>query len=207
MRLLLARHAPTDWNTEGRYQGQRDVELGPGGRRQAVLLARRLAAERIDEIHCSDLRRARETALIVSEMHHLPPLADSRLRELCFGAWEGLNHGEIRQQYPREVAAWQADPLHVAPPGGETLSQLADRVRGFLADLTRDAGPERTVLVVGHGGSLQTLLCLALGLPPEHRWKFGIAPASLSELHLDSGAAKLTFLNDTHHLREAAHDG
>jgi alpha-ribazole phosphatase len=206
MRLLLARHAPTDWNSEGRYQGQRDIELGPRGRRLAGLLARRLAAERIDHVHCSDLRRAHETASIVSEKRGLSVVADARLRELCFGAWEGLSHDEIRRRYPQELAAWEADPLRVAPAGGETLAQLAERVGAFLADRTRDAGPDRTVLVVGHRGSLQVLLCLALGLPVEFRWKFWIAPASLSELRLDAGVGVLNFLNDTHHLQEADHD-
>ncbi len=207
MRLLLARHAPTDWNNEGRYQGQQDIELGPGGRRLASLLARRLALEPIDQVRCSDLRRAHETARIVSEKRGLPVAPDARLRELSFGAWEGLSHDEIRQRYPQELAAWEADPLRTAPPGGETLAHLAERVGSFLADLTREAGPERAVLVVGHRGSLQVLLCLALGLPPEFRWKFWIAPASLSELRLDAGTAVLNFLNDTHHLREADHDG
>jgi alpha-ribazole phosphatase len=203
MHLLLARHAPTDWNSAGRYQGQQDIPLGLAGRRQASLLARRLAAEQIEQVYTSDLRRARETAHILSEQFDCAVVPDARLRELRFGAWEGLNHDEIRQQYPQALAAWEADPLHVAPPGGETLAQLADRVGAFLADLTRDAGPDRTILVVGHRGLLQVLLCLALGLPPESRWKFGMAPASLSELDLYGAGAMLNFLNDTHHLREA----
>jgi broad specificity phosphatase PhoE len=207
MRLLLARHALTDWNSKGRYQGQQDIALGAVGREQAALLANRLAAEHIDEIRTSDLSRARETASAVAAARGLPLNEDARLRELHFGAWEGLTREEVRQQYPEALAAWELDPLKTAPPRGETLAQLADRVGAFLASLTLSTAPDRTVLVMGHNGSLQTLICVALGLPPVCRWKFCLAPASLSELNLFAEGAVLTFLNDVHHLREVAHAG
>lgn len=207
MRLLLARHAPTDWNGKGRYQGHQDIALGITGREQAALLSKRLAGERIDEVHASDLRRAGETAGAVAAARGLSVNADPRLRELHFGDWEGLTRDEIRQNYPEALAAWEAEPLRVAPPGGETLAQLAERVGAFLAGLARGEGPERTVLVVGHNGSLQVLICLALGLSPLFRWKFSLKPASLSELSLHAGGAILTSLNDVHHLRGVSHAG
>ena len=110
MRLLLARHAPTDWNTKGRFQGHEDIALGATGRRQAALLAERLAGERIDEIHTSDLRRAWETARAVADARRLPLHSDSRLRELHVGSWQGLTYDEVRQAYPEALAAWEADP-------------------------------------------------------------------------------------------------
>src|ERR1700683_2131387 len=119
MRLLLARHAPTDWNGQNRYQGQQDVALGATGRRLAALLAERLEAERIDEIHASARPRAWETASAVSATRRLPLRSDPRLRELHFGAWQGLTYDEIRQAHPETLAAWEADALHVEPPGGE----------------------------------------------------------------------------------------
>jgi len=207
MRLLFARHAPTDWNGMGRYLGHSDIPLGRAGHLQAALLAQRLDAERIHEVHVSDLRRARETASAVICSRHLAMRSDSRLRELHFGEWEGLTREEVRQGSPEALTAWEADTLRTSPPGGETLAQLVDRVGAFLATLTKDAALDRTVFVVGHKGSLQVLLCLALGLPPESRWKFCLEPASLSELNLYAEGAVLNFLNDTHHLREVAHDG
>jgi broad specificity phosphatase PhoE len=207
MRLLLARHAPTDWNGKGRYLGHKDVALGAAGRRQAGLLAERLAGEQIDAIHASDLARAWETATSVSARHRLPLQSDSRLRELHFGAWEGLTREEAQQACPEALAAWEADALRTAPPGGETLAQLTDRVRAFLASLINDTAQDRTLFVVGHQGSLQVLLCLALGLPPQSLWRFCLEPASLSELNLFAEGAVLTYLNDVHHLREVTHGG
>jgi alpha-ribazole phosphatase len=207
MRLLLARHAPTDWNRLGRYQGQTDIPLGDTGRQLASRLARRLAVERIDEVHTSDLRRARETAAALAEARRLPLHADPRLRELSFGAWEGLTRDQIERRDPKALTAWEADALRTAPPGGETLHQLADRVGAFLAELSAAARPERVVLVVAHNGPLQVLLCRVLGLPPEAGWKFRLEPASLSELSVYPEGAIVGFLNDTHHLREPVHGG
>jgi alpha-ribazole phosphatase len=200
MRLLLARHAPTDWNAEARFQGQEDIALGATGRKRAALLAERLAEERIDEVHTSDLRRAWETARAVADARRLPLRSDPRLRELHFGSWQGLTYDEVRQAYPEAVAAWEADPLRVPPPGGETVAQLASRVGGFLGGLTAAATLDRTVLVVAHQGSLQVLLCLALGLPPQARWQFRLEAAALSDLNLYPEGAVVNFLNDTHHL-------
>jgi alpha-ribazole phosphatase len=207
MRLLLAPHAPTDWNAAGRYQGHSDTALSAVGRKQAAQLADRLARERIDEVIASDLRRAVETARAVSEPRDLPLRIDSRVRELNFGGWEGLTYEEVRQNHAEALKAWEADPVRKAPPQGETLAQMAARVRAFLGDFSDEIGSDRTVLVVAHRGSLRVLLCLALGLPPAARWQFHLEPASLSELNLYSKGAVLICLNDVHHLPEAAHVG
>jgi alpha-ribazole phosphatase len=204
MRLLLARHAPTDRNAEGRFQGHDDVALSERGREQVGLLAGRLAGERIDEVQTSDLRRAWQTARAVADARRLPLRFDARLRELNFGAWQGLTYDEVRGAHPEALAAWEADALRVAPPGGETLAQLADRVGAFLGALTTEAAPGRTVLVVAHQGSLQVLLCLALGLPPQDRWRFRVEHAALSELNLYPEGAIVNLLNDAHHLRRAS---
>jgi broad specificity phosphatase PhoE len=230
MRLLLAPHALTDWNIQGRYQGQTDTVLSVIGRRQADLLAERLHGERIDEVHASDLRRAQETCSAVCQRRDLHWQSEPRLRELHFGVWEGLTYQEVQQNFAKELAAWEADPLRIAPPRGETVAQLADRIGGFLAGLRvspQEAKPVRatkvsdrslsdqvplpngrsseTVLLVAHRGTLRTLICLALGISPAARWQFRLEPASLSELNLHEKGAVLMFLNDTHHLREAAH--
>jgi broad specificity phosphatase PhoE len=76
---------------------------------------------------------------------------------------------------------------------------MAQRVREVYASL-RAAEPDKTVGLVAHGGSLQLLLCLALGLQPQSYWQFSVSPASLSELCVYEQGAILTRLNDTHHL-------
>jgi alpha-ribazole phosphatase len=202
-RLLLVPHAETAWNAQGRYQGQADLPLSAAGRRQAAFLGQRLAGQEIAAIHASDLRRAWDTATAVAGPHRLPVRAEPGLREMHFGAWEGLTYAEVQQTHPRALAEWEADPLQVSPPGGETLADLAARLRALLGRLTREYETEsRAVLLVGHRGSLRMLICLALGLDPRAQWRLRLDLASLSELELHDGSAVLVRLNDDHHLRE-----
>ncbi|MBI4759502.1 MAG: histidine phosphatase family protein, partial [Chloroflexi bacterium] len=105
MRLLLVRHGETDWNAEERYQGTTDVPLSAQGRAQAQALTSRMAGEVLDAIYASDLQRAWQTAEVIAAPHGLPVRPEPRLREIDFGAWEGLTFDEIRQRRPA-AKAW-----------------------------------------------------------------------------------------------------
>ncbi len=199
VRLLLIRHAATAWTAQGRFQGQTDIPLSPHGRRQATALAQRLMAETLHMLYASDLQRAWETARALAAPHALHVHAEPRLREMAFGRWEGLTYAEIQQQDAQSLAAWKRDQLHSAPPGGETLRQMTERVMIAYANMLA-AGQDKTVGLVAHGGPLQLLLCRALGLPPQAYWQFAVSPASLSELCVYEQGAILTRLNDMHHL-------
>ena len=196
MRLILVRHGETGWNAQRRYQGWSDLPLNKVGLQQADALAAHLADEQIGAIYTSDLERAMQTAQCIAERHGQPVIADLRLREISFGDWEGLTFDEIRTRWPGEVDAWLGDSLHVAPPGGETLAQVAERVQGALDDIDgENAG--QTVLLVSHGGPLRVLLCLALGLEAQAHWRFRLDTASVSELGVYDGEATLAKLNVT----------
>jgi alpha-ribazole phosphatase len=199
VRLLLVRHGETDWNRQRRYQGQSDVPLNETGREQAAAAGRRLARQQISHLVSSDLRRARQTAEVIAARCQLEVRHDSRLREMSFGAWEGLTHDQIQARWPGARTAWFADPVHTAPPEGETLAQVSERVQAVLKEIARAQGGQ-TVVLVAHGGVLRTLICLAVGLDPQVQWRFRIHEASISEVHLYDGTAALVTLNDTHHL-------
>jgi alpha-ribazole phosphatase len=199
MKLILVRHGITDWNSAQRFQGQSDIPLNETGKKQAAALAKRLAGEPIDVIIASDLQRASETAQTIVAKHTCPLRLEPRLREINFGAWEGLTYDEIRQQAPLTLASWESDFQKVPPPGGETVSQLAVRVDLALKTL-RGEYTDQTVLVVAHGGPLQTLVCLALGISPLNYWQFHLSTASISRLAFYPAGAIVNGLNDTCHL-------
>src|SRR5262249_28776153 len=200
VRLLLVRHPATGWTAQGRFQGQTDVPLSPPGQRQGASLAQRLTRETIHVLYASDLQRAWETAQAIAAPHALRVQSEPRLREMAFGRWEGLTYAELQQRDAARLAAWEHDPLHIAPPGGETLLQVAERVRAAYTSVVA-ADQDKTVGLVAHGGPLQVLLCLALSLPPQAYWQFAMAPASLSELCVYEHGAILISLNETHHLQ------
>lgn len=204
MRLILVRHGETDWNEQRRYQGQTDVPLNGNGKHQAKRLAHRLRSEEIHAVYASDLQRAWDTAIAVVAYHGVKACAEPRLREIHFGLWEGLTYGELHQRFPEVLSAWQKDSLRVTVPDGEPMMDLVTRV-GEVLDQISYTMQGRTVLLVAHGGTLQVMLCLALGLPPGARQHFLVSPASISELHLYEEGPVLVSLNDTHHLRERMH--
>jgi 2,3-bisphosphoglycerate-dependent phosphoglycerate mutase len=194
MRLLLVRHGETAWNAVGRLQGQTPLPLNARGQRQAVALTRAIATESVQAVYSSDLQRARQTAHSIATALGLLVQHEAGWREMAFGRWEGLTWAEIQQRDPAALAAWQADSLHVAPPEGETLAQVHERVKAAFAGLIA-AHQGHTVVVVSHGGPLRLLLCLTLGLPPQAHWRFMLHPGSLSALHLDEPGVVLTRLN------------
>ena len=125
--LYLLRHGETEWNREGRIQGSQDSPLTARGRAQATAQADILARE-VPQMwqlarYCSPLRRARDTARIA--LDGLVPVIDRRLREVDFGAWEGLTPAERGARDPQLVAGGAGDlDLCRSAPGGEGLIGL-----------------------------------------------------------------------------------
>ena len=162
--LCLVRHGQTDWNLEGRYQGQSDVPLNEHGRAQARALAQEIAGQSFSGIYTSDLQRAKETAQIISNFLQLPVILEPRLREINQGEWEGQLVEAIKARY---AALWQqrtVDPASVRPPGGETVGEVAKRVHAALDDIASQH-PNTPVLIVSHGLALATVICQARNIP------------------------------------------
>ena len=206
MRLLIARHGATQNNLEARFTGQVDVPLSALGERQAQALAEGLSGMHLDALISSDLRRALATAEPIARLHDLEVRRDPDLREISVGIWSDRTGASIRAEDPELVARWEADPIHVAPPGGETVVELRDRAVRAL-DRWYAAYPTGDVLWVTHGGFLATLLCHILGMDQTRRWQFRRDNAGLSELEIGERGALVVRLNDTAHLRHLDLDG
>jgi len=147
-RLLLVRHGETDWNADGRLQGQTDPPLNDSGRRQARLLAHELAEEEFEAIYSSDLSRARETAEIVGSRVGLPVELDPDLREKDWGTWEGLT--TVERDHVEFV--------------GESTEAHAERMLRALRRISERHPDSLSVLVVTHGGSMRRVQAATLGL-------------------------------------------
>lgn len=198
-RLFLARHGKTVWSGTGRYQGFSDVALNEEGMKQAEQLGLRLAKEKLTAVYCSDLQRACDTASAVARFHSVEVAQTPDLRELNFGRCEGLTFQQIVELDPGVMAIWQGVDTVRSFPGGESLQDLAARVRRFTERLQK-LGQEESVLVVAHNGSLGIMICLLLGIGIEHWWQFKITTASLTILDTYERGAVLNLLNDTHYL-------
>jgi broad specificity phosphatase PhoE len=165
-RIWMVRHGQTDWNLEGRFQGQADPPLNASGLEQARQLADLLVDAGIQAIYCSDLQRALLTARIIGEKLGMLPQVNRCLREIRLGEWEGMQSEKIKSQYPDLWHRRQLDPLHVPAPGGENLLELSERVWASAGQIAQQH-PDGTVLLVSHGVTLACLICRARGLPLE----------------------------------------
>jgi broad specificity phosphatase PhoE len=199
-RVFLVRHGATPLTADDRFAGSSDVPLGPEGRVQVGRLAERLMAAPITAIYSSPLLRTVATATIVGSSHDLTPILEAGLREIDHGRWEGLRRADVQQMYPEEYAAWERDPLNVAPEGGETGQQVLARALPVMNDvILRHAG--QSVLVVAHKATNRLLIARWLGFDLRtYRDRIEQLPACLNLLDFKSpDEARLVLLNDVSH--------
>jgi len=163
-RIHLIRHGQVAGFEDKRYNGQGDVPLTAEGLAQYRALLPRLGSCPLCAVYSSDLSRCLQGAQLLAASHDLTPVATAELRELHIGEWEGLTWRELQARYPQEWQARLADIVHYRVPGGETLLDLAARLRPALRRIL-DWHPGEEVLVVGHGGVNRVLLLDAIGAP------------------------------------------
>jgi probable phosphoglycerate mutase len=191
--LFLARHATTAASAAGTNLGQsRDAPLVPDGENLALQLgatiAQELAAMPYDELRLvsSPAQRCRATALAIARAiggGPRKPLIEDGLRELDYGAWEGLSADECRQRDPELRAAWEADPFSVRAPSGESGSDVAARAFPVLEDIQRWLSAEATgvAIVVSHNHVIRLRLAALLGIPlPDYRRRLSVQPGCYS---------------------------
>ncbi len=162
--LWLVRHGQTAWNVEGRFQGQADPPLNAEGRAEARRLAVQLRGRTMDALYSSDLRRARQTADILSRAVGKPVLLEPRLREINQGQWEGMLFTDISRQLPEISQVRQRNALDFRPPGGETVREMAARVLPAIDEIGH-LYPGGQVLIVSHGVVLAAILAVVNHIP------------------------------------------
>ena len=163
--IVFVRHGETDWNVEGRLQGQRDIPLNANGRAQARRNGEAIAgaipeAARFDFV-ASPLWRARETMEIARASMGLDPKTyevDARLIEITFGELEGFTYQDIESREPGWLRTRDANKWEFLPPGGESYKMLSDRIIAWLETVARP------LVVVAHGGVGRVLRAHLLGL-------------------------------------------
>jgi probable phosphoglycerate mutase len=196
---LLLRHGQTPMSVQKRYAGRSDAPLTDVGVQQAAAAAKRLASASLGVIVTSPLLRTVQTAQEVAAVTGAAVDTDDGFRETDFGAWEGLTFAEVRERWPAELAAWLADPA-VAPPGGESLTEVSARVTAALHRVLA-ARTGQTVLIVSHVTPIKTLVAAALLAPPAALYRMHLDVAALCQIDwYADGPAVLRSFNDTAHL-------
>lgn len=188
MRILIARHGETEWNRQGRVQGQGDSPLTPKGVAQAEALGEAWQELGIEELVSSTLGRAQATAAIVARRLQCPCRSDAALVEQNFGSYEGRLVVALRQADPNIDAIFRGSQPDLAPPGGESFREMASRALRAITAIA--AMPAQTVGVVAHGNCIKSLLWLLDGAAGDGD-RYRHINASFSELHADAEGLRL----------------
>ena len=192
--LILVRHGETQYNEKGCYCGWEDSPLTDKGLEDVQQILKQLEGEELDLIISSDLNRTIKTANMINEFHKTERLIDKDLREINFGVWEGLNYEEISSQYPLECENWHRDWIEYRIPQGESLRQMYERVTNSI-DIHIQSNPNKSILVVSHGGSTRAILAHLIGRGIEDYWKYKINHGGITKIEISAGFPVLTALN------------
>lgn len=207
LRLLLVRHGETQWNQEGRFQGQIDVPLNENGKHQAYQAAQFLKDVSLDFAVSSPMLRPKETAEIILQEHSGVTLELMEgLREISHGLWEGKLESEIWDNYSDLLNSWKVAPETVQMPEGENLQQVWERSKVALQEIVEkyyDPSQYRTVMLVAHDAINKAILCHLFELEAQHFWTFKQGNGSVSVIdypHRLNAYPQLQAANITTHL-------
>jgi probable phosphoglycerate mutase len=205
-RILAIRHGETAWNVDTRIQGHLDIPLNDTGRWQAQRVARALAArDPIHAVYSSDLQRAHQTAHAIASASGAPLATHTGLRERGFGIFEGKTYVEIEQTWPEESERWRQREPHWAPPGGESLVQVRERITRTLREIAA-RHPGQQIVLVAHGGIMDQLYRAATGqdLQSPRTWPLG--NTAVNRLLWTPQGLSLVGWSDTSHLEDKTLD-
>lgn len=169
--LVIVRHGQSTWNKANKFTGWVDVDLAEKGIEEAELAGEQLKGHRFDAAFTSGLMRAQKTLAIILDkigQSHIPVSKSPALNERMYGDLQGMDKDEARVKFGSDqVLEWRRS-YDVAPPGGESLKDTADRVIPFfeqhIAPLLKS---NKNVIISAHGNSLRALIMHIEKLSPE----------------------------------------
>ena len=195
MKLTLVRHTSLNIAPSVCY-GQSDVAVSANFENERMALQKKLAAFEFDAIYASPLTRCHQLAqaLCADELfgHASENIKlDARLKELHFGDWEMSPWDAI----PREkFDVWADDYANLAPPNGETFSELHARAKSFVEDVSSHSQGKH-ILVVTHGGFIRALIAEVLQMPLKRLFRLTIDHASVTQLEFNGEVPKVLLMN------------
>ena len=198
-RLLLIRHAQTEWNIQRRFQGHGDSPITEEGQEQLQRLKSRLAGLEFDVVYSSDLRRTMVTAQMLSGKQRVE---EPRLRERGVGILEGLNLEQIMAEHAEAFRAFRLGDKDHQIEGGESLQIALNRAWTFLEEMP-EKHPGAELAAVSHAGLIRLICKQILGLALDAPNFFQIPNASLTQLVFSpkDRSWSLECLADTTHLQ------
>lgn len=196
--IVFVRHGETVGDSVIRLYGATDIALSDAGRRQMQRVAAALAAERFDAVVASPLVRSQESARMCGAACGAPVQVVEGLREIDFGAWEGLTLDEAQARDPETWARWRSEGDTFRFPGGDQRAAFRERIGRTTREVLLST-PGR-VLCVLHKGVIKVALSTVLGLSADEAHRLPIHLGSIHRLSRGAGGWQLDSQNETAHL-------
>lgn len=190
--IYLLRHGDSRQDEVKRYVGRTDHPLNAAGRAQAERWRTELSGIPFRRFYCSALQRSEETSRIIRGNRDVAVTVLEDLGEISMGKWEDVPMKDVRRDFPDEYEKRGADPAHHRPPGGESFTELRDRVVPLFEGLLPADGP---ILLVGHAGVNRVILCHLLGMPLDNIFRLGQDYGCLNAIARENGACRVEVMN------------
>ena len=198
-RIIAIRHGETAWNVNTRIQGQLDIGLNETGRWQAHRVALALAGEPIAALYSSDLLRAWDTALSISNATGLAVQTVEGLRERGFGVFEGKTFQQVEALWPEQALRWRKREPAFEPEGGESLLRFRERITQTMQTLA-EQHPGEQIAMVAHGGVMDVLYRAATRQEIQAPRTWDLGNAAINRLLWTPEGLTLVGWADTQHL-------
>ena len=200
-RIILIRHGETNWNKEGRFQGQIDIPLNDKGKGQASKASKYLEEIEFTKAFSSSMKRPYETAKIILNNNKIHIEKIESLVEISHGLWEGKLEEEIKEIWPDMLKNWHEKPESITMPEGESIKQVSDRSISAWNLICNSQEENDTTLLVAHDAVNKTLICHILGLSYSDIWmiKQGNGGITVIDIFKNKNYV-ISSLNITNHL-------
>jgi alpha-ribazole phosphatase len=187
MKITFIRHTSLNIAPDVCY-GQSDVDVSANFNKESKQLKKKLQKYEFTGLYSSPLQRCLKLAFDINRGN---PIVDDRLKELNFGDWEMLTWDEI----PRDIFDhWATDYANLAPPEGETFSELQSRGVAFVDDMKKKHQGEH-IAVVSHGGMIRAILAHTLNIPLKSLFRFTVDHASITTFDFSHEIPKIKYVN------------
>ncbi len=196
MEIYIFRHGQTAWNTIHRLQGSTDIPLNENGVELAKISGANINHIHFDKIFSSPLCRALDTAHYLANGRDIPIVTNDLLREINFGAWEGLTDKELIAMDAAFKYFFDQPSLFTPAEGGETFEEVGLRAKTFLTDVIEPLEhTHNRIMIVAHGAINKGLFMHIDGHGPEDFWKGGLHKNCGASI-VDYTAGKYSILED-----------
>ena len=203
-RIFLIRHGETNWNKEGRFQGQINIPLNDQGKDQARKTSEYLRNICFNKAFSSSMHRPYETAQIILQNNKdLNIKKIDSLVEISHGLWEGKLEAEIREKWPDLLKNWHDKPEEVTMPKGESIKDVSERSIEAFNKICLSQKSDDQTLLVAHDAVNKTLICNILGINYSNIWIIKQGNGGITVIDLFNDPTKspvISALNITTHL-------